>query len=78
MTFSQNNKLLDKKVKDLEDQNKNTDYIIKGKLQEKDEELNELKKQMKLDKYSYITLADKVSKLINGGIRQYLFHASLN
>ena len=36
LSFSQNDKILDKKVKDLEEQNKNTDYIIKGKLQEKD------------------------------------------
>ena len=45
LTFSQNNKKLDKKVKDLEEQNKNTDYIIKGKLQEKDEEIKDLKEQ---------------------------------
>jgi len=45
LTFSQNNKKLDKKVKDLEDQSKNTDYIIKGKLQEKDEEIKDLKQQ---------------------------------
>ncbi len=42
LTFSQNNKMLDKKVKELEEQNKNTDYIIKGKLQEKDEQIKSL------------------------------------
>ncbi len=45
LTFSQNNKMLDKKVKELQDQNKNTDYIIKGKLQEKDEEIKDLRDQ---------------------------------
>jgi hypothetical protein len=38
LTISQNNAILDKKVKELQEQNKNTDYIIKGKLQEKDEQ----------------------------------------
>jgi hypothetical protein len=45
LTFSQNNKILDKKVKDLQEQNKNTDYIIKGKLQEKDEQIQSLTDQ---------------------------------
>jgi hypothetical protein len=31
LTFSQNDKILEKKVKELEEQNKNIDYIIKGK-----------------------------------------------
>jgi hypothetical protein len=40
LTFSQNDKILEKKVKELEEQNKNIDYIIKGKkLQEKDEQI---------------------------------------
>jgi hypothetical protein len=40
LNFSQNDKILEKKVKELEDQNKNIDYIIKGKkLQEKDEQI---------------------------------------
>ena len=39
LTFSQYDEVLDKKVKELEEQNKNTDYIIKGRLQEKDEQI---------------------------------------
>jgi hypothetical protein len=40
LTVSQNDKILEKKVKELEEQNKNIDYIIKGKkLQEKDEQI---------------------------------------
>ena len=45
LTFSQNDKILDIKVKELQEQNKNTDYIIKGKLQEKDEEIKDLRDQ---------------------------------
>ena len=46
LTFSQNNKILDKKVKELQEQNKNTDYIIKGKLQEKDEQIKVMKDEL--------------------------------
>ena len=42
LTFSANSETLNKKVKDLEEQNKNTDYIIKGNLQEKDEQFKSL------------------------------------
>jgi hypothetical protein len=42
LTFSANSETLNKKVEDLEEQNKNTDYIIKGNLQEKDEKVNRL------------------------------------
>lgn len=42
LTFSTINPILNKKVKDLEEQNKNTDYIIKGKLQKKYEQIRSL------------------------------------
>jgi hypothetical protein len=64
LTFSQNNEKMDKKVKDLEEQNKNTDYIIKGKLQEKDQEIVQLKKEYEITNDAFAALSDKVSKLI--------------
>ncbi len=45
LTISQNNTILDKKVKELEEQNKTTDYIIKSKLNEKDEQIKSLTDQ---------------------------------
>ena len=59
LTFSQNNKMLDKKVKDLEEQNKNTDYIIKGKLQEKDEQIKSL-----VDQFS--SMKNMLESLVKG------------
>jgi hypothetical protein len=59
LTFSQNDKILDKKVKELEEQNKNTDYIIKGKLQEKDEQIKSL-----TDEFS--SMKDMLNQLVKG------------
>jgi integrase len=64
LTINSDSLVLNKQILKLEEKNKENEYIIKGKLQEKDEELDELKKQMKMINDSYIALADKVSKLI--------------
>jgi hypothetical protein len=59
---------LQKQLNENTEKNNEENYIIKGKLQEKDEELNELKNQMKMINDSYKMLADKVSKLIKEDI----------
>lgn len=59
LTFSQYDDILDKKVKDLEEQNKNTDYIIKGKLQEKDEQIKSLSSQ-------FSSMKDMLNQLVKG------------
>ena len=57
-TKSEQNRL-DKKVKELEAQNKNTDYIIKGKLQEKDEQIKSLTDQ-------FSSMRDMLNKMVKG------------
>jgi hypothetical protein len=59
LSFFENNKILDKKVKELEAQNKNTDYIIKGKLQEKDEQIKSLTDQ-------FSSMRDMLNKMVKG------------
>ena len=59
LTFSQHDEILDKKVKELEEQNKNTDYIIKGKLQVKDEQIQSLSNQ-------FSSMKDMLNQLVKG------------
>jgi hypothetical protein len=59
LTFSANDKILNKKVKELEEQNKNTDYIIKGRLQEKDEQIKSLSDQ-------FSSMKDMLNYLVKG------------
>jgi hypothetical protein len=57
LTFSVNSETLNKKIKDLEEQNKNTDYIIKGNLQEKDEKVQSLTNE-------FLSVKDMLNRLI--------------
>jgi predicted RNase H-like nuclease (RuvC/YqgF family) len=59
LIFFRYNDVLDKKVKELEEQNKNTDYIIKGKLQEKDEQIISLTNQ-------FSSMKDTLNHLVKG------------
>lgn len=60
LTINSNESILVKKVEELEGENKNTQYIIKGKLEEKDRQIEELmKKQEKTDQL--------IQSLINSG-----------
>ncbi len=46
LTIHQEKNTLSKEIKDLKEKNMNSEYIIKGKMQEKDEEITQLKKIM--------------------------------
>lgn len=48
LTINQNAELLSRKFKDLSDKNKNNEYIIQGKLKEKEDRIEKLEAQMRL------------------------------
>ncbi len=70
LTINSNNIALKKQVQKLEEENKNSDYIIKGRLQEKDIEVQELRLKDKLEddvisniSDQLITITKKLEKL---------------
>jgi hypothetical protein len=46
LTVNSNNTKLEKQVKELSEQNKNNEYIIQGKLQEREDEMKDMKSQL--------------------------------
>lgn len=64
LTIHQEKNTLSKEIKDLKEKNMNSEYIIKGKLQEKDEQISRLEKDHELTLDNFAALSDKVSKLI--------------
>ena len=81
LTIDNNNSNLEKQVKELSAQNENNEYVIKGKLQEKDEQIQILSEQyntiqarlesliMKLDNMHDQEEVDKLaSNLFSAGI----------
>ena len=49
LTINSDNLVLNKQIHKLEERNKENEYIIKGKLQEKDKEIKELKQRFEKD-----------------------------
>ncbi len=64
LTFYSENRQLSKKLHDLEEINQNNNYILKGKLEEKSEEIKLFKQQMDERDDAYSMLADTVSRLM--------------
>ena len=64
LTFYSENRQLSKKLQDLEEINQNNNYILKGKLEEKSEEIKLFKQQMDERDDAYSMLADTVSRLM--------------
>jgi hypothetical protein len=65
LTINQDNNILSKEIKNLQIRNQNNEYIIKGKLQEKYEEINLLKESDSMNKDAITHLSDQVSLFIN-------------
>jgi hypothetical protein len=65
LTFYSESRQLSKKLQKLEDINQNNIYIIKGKLQEKDEEISNLKEENSVNKDAITFLSDKLQEVIN-------------
>ena len=78
LTFSQDNAMLDKKVKELQEQNKNTDYIIKGKLQEKDTEIKDMKSDPSVMKQQILSLLNAVGSINSEEEKQSIARHSIN
>ncbi len=49
LTMNQDKHIISKEIKDLKEKNQNNEYIIKGKLQEKDEEIKQIREQHQND-----------------------------
>jgi integrase len=63
LTMDSDNIKLNKQIQDLLEKNQNNEYIIKGKLQEKDEEMNKIKKDA-IDNESLLSkLSERISSL---------------
>lgn len=65
LSFYSENGQLTKKIQDLEEKNQNNDYIIKGKLQEKEDEISQLKKAHSLTIDNFAALNDQVARLVD-------------
>jgi hypothetical protein len=64
LTINADNLILQKKVEELSEKSKNDDYIIKGKLSEKEREIEELRHNDKVKEDALATLSDQVMKLM--------------
>lgn len=56
---------LSKKIQDLEGRSQNNNYIIKGKLLEKDEEISQLKRDQAMTVDNFAALYDKIANLMD-------------
>jgi hypothetical protein len=61
--YSENGQLI-KKIEDLEEKNQNNDYIIKGKLLEKEEEIKELQLKDKIKDEVLASISDQLLSLM--------------
>ena len=59
-----NNMVLEKQIEQLTEKSKEENYIIKGKLSEKEKEIEELRHNDKVKEDALATLSDQVMKLM--------------
>jgi hypothetical protein len=64
LTFENNNSKLEKEISDLNEKNKENEYIISGKLQEKEMEMKELKEQQLDSAEAIAVLSDRLTKAL--------------
>ncbi len=64
LTINADNLILQKKVEELTEKSKEENYIIKGKLSEKEKEIEELRHNDKVKEDALATLSDQVMKLM--------------
>jgi len=62
LTINSDNTTLKKQLQKVEEENKNSEYIIKGKLHEKDEEIKDLKEQFNKMDIMISTLVKNLGK----------------
>jgi hypothetical protein len=60
LTINNNQKVLEKQITELKENSKDNEYIIKAKLQEKDEQIQELKKNDKVKEDALASLSDQL------------------
>ena len=60
LTINNNQKVLEKQIIELKENSKDNEYIIKAKLQEKDEQIQELKKNDKIKEDTLAHLSDQL------------------
>jgi hypothetical protein len=60
LTINNNQKVLEKQIIELKENSKDNEYIIKAKLQEKDEQIQELKKNDKVKEDALAHLSDQL------------------
>src|SRR3954469_19767706 len=65
LTVNSDSITLKKQLQKVEEENKNSEYVIKGKLQEKDEEIKDLKEQFNKMDGMISTLVKSLGKAIN-------------
>ena len=61
-----NNVILEKEVKELKEKNENNDYLINGRLQEKEQEINDLKKSMEFltNRFNAFLISQSENKIL--------------
>jgi hypothetical protein len=64
LTINGNTIVLQRKVTELEEKSKDSDYIIKGKLEEKEKEIQQLTQRESVNTDAIATLSDQVMKLV--------------
>jgi hypothetical protein len=64
LTINGNTIVLQRKVTELEEKSKDSDYIIKGKLEEKEKEIQQLTQRESVNTDAIATLSDQVTKLV--------------
>ena len=60
LTITNNQKVLEKQIIELKESSKDNEYIIRAKLQEKDEQIKELKKNDKVKEDALANLSDQL------------------
>jgi hypothetical protein len=60
LTINNNQKVLEKQIIELKENSKDNEYVIKAKLQEKDEQIQELKKNDKVKEDALASLSDQL------------------
>jgi hypothetical protein len=63
LTINNNQKILEKQIMELREKNHDNEYIIKAKLNEKDEEIHELKKKDRVKEDALANLSDQLMYL---------------
>jgi uncharacterized coiled-coil DUF342 family protein len=73
LTINEENRLSNK-IGELEDRNKDNEYIINRKLRIKEEEIESLRKQGQIHEEAVTVLSDKISDLVNqlGSLRKQI------